>query len=99
MAQQTRLRVGKQSHISLTNDAEWETIVKYHHTNIVNYNKETIMLDYGNWPSVSTKANMNRASCQFNLGYEVHSKDFDWYALYKGEKHWFDMNSQVRLTR
>lgn len=47
------------------------TIVTYHRTQIVKYNSEEIILDFGGWDSVTTRRKMNQASRQFNLGYSV----------------------------
>lgn len=53
--------------------------VQYHQTNIVSWNGGKITLRSGGWESVTTKRKMNQASHQFNLGYGVFQKDWEWF--------------------
>jgi hypothetical protein len=59
--------------------------VKYHQTEVVAVNNGKITLNTGGWWTVTTKARMNQASNQFNLGYHVHQKDGEWFVTYNDE--------------
>ena len=100
MAQQQR--IGKTSTKIRVNE-QGETEIIYHSTAVVTFNDETITLDDGGWSTNTTKTRMNQASNQFKLGYRVYSKDWKWYADYKGEVIPFQINpnshhQQICLT-
>ena len=61
------------------------TSVVYHNTAIVNFDERSIRLNSGGWRTKKTKDDMNRASNQFDLGYTVFQKDFDWFVATAGE--------------
>ena len=70
-------------------------VVRYWSTDIVRFNNERIILNTGGWSTVTTKLRMNQASNQFNLGYNVYQKDFNWFVEYQGKT--IPFNTQ-RLT-
>ena len=47
------------------------TIVTYHRTQIVRFNSQEIVLNFGGWDTFTTRRKMNQASRQFGLGYSV----------------------------
>lgn len=59
------------------------THVRYHDTDVVSFTRgEThplITLRSGGWQTATTKARMNQASNQFDLGFQVYQKDFAWF--------------------
>ncbi len=59
----------------------WTRVV-YHDTPVVKFNHQVIILDSGGWETVTTKARMNQASQQFDLGYKVYQKDHAWHVDY-----------------
>ena len=61
------------------------TNVVYHKTAVVKFNHSKIVLNSGGWRTVTTKTRMNQTSNQFNLGYQVFQKDFEWYVDFKGQ--------------
>lgn len=61
-----------------------ETNVVYHNTTVVSFDADKITLNTGGWKTVTTKTRMNQASNQFDLGYDVRQKDFNWFVDYKG---------------
>lgn len=61
-----------------------EMKVVYQSTVIVKWTYDTVTLNSGGWQTVTTKKKMNQASYQFNLGYQVYQKDFEWFVDYKG---------------
>jgi hypothetical protein len=65
-------------------DGEYQ-VVKYHYTPVVKFNRHEIVLDTGGWATVTTKLRMNQASNQYDLGYQVYQKNYDWFVDYKGE--------------
>ena len=64
--------------------SEEYTRVKYHNTDVVTFNPDQIILDSGGCVTATTRIRMNQASNQFNLGYKVYQKAFDWFVQYKG---------------
>jgi hypothetical protein len=58
-----------------------ETFVRYHNTDVVQFDSLYITLDTGGWETATTKLRMNQASNQFNLGFSVYQKDFQWFVV------------------
>lgn len=61
------------------------TRVTYHNTVVVEFNNEEITLKTGGYETVTTKARMNQASNQFELGYQVYQRKNVWYVEYRGQ--------------
>ena len=57
--------------------------VRYHHTNVVQFNGSTVTLDHGGWLTHTTRRRMNQASEQFNLGFRIRQKNYDWFITTK----------------
>ena len=55
------------------------TIVKYHHTDVVKFNHQEIVLNSNGWQTYTTKVRMNQTANQFGLDYYVYQNDFTWY--------------------
>lgn len=55
------------------------TIVRYHATDVVEFDADTIVLRTGGWWTSTTKLRLNQASHQFGLGYHVYSEGGNWY--------------------
>lgn len=72
--------------------------VRYRKTHIVRFDNQEIVLNTGGWKTVTTKRRMNQTSNQFNLGYQVYQKRFNWFVDFKGETFPFNGNV-VRLER
>ena len=62
------------------------TAVRYHQTNVVEFDQNLIVLDSGGWHSATTKLRMNQTSRQFGLDFSVYQKDFEWFVDYNGQK-------------
>ena len=58
-----------------------ETFVRYHNTDVVQFDSLYITLNTGGWETATTKLRMNQASNQFNLGFSVYQKDFQWFVV------------------
>ena len=71
------------------------TFVKYHWTNVVSFNEDTITLNTGGFETNTTKTRMNQTSNQFNLGFRVYQKNFDWFVEYAGKTFEFLSNELV----
>jgi hypothetical protein len=79
---------------------EGYTKVVYHSTCVVKWNQERIILDSGKWQTATTKTRMNQASNQFDLGYRVFQKDYEWFVEWKGETlEFFDGIELQRMTK
>jgi hypothetical protein len=78
-------------------DSGYRTIV-YHSTAVVKFNFDTIILNTGGYKTVTTKRRMNQASNQFDLGYYVYQKNFDWFVCFQGEEIPFE-NDTITLHR
>lgn len=61
-----------------------KTCVRYHATDVVTFDAETITLNSGGWSTQTTKNRMNQASRQFGLCYNVYQKDFSWFVYWQG---------------
>ena len=59
--------------------------VYYHNTRVVFYCNGHIKLDTGGWSTVTTKLRMNQAANQYNLGYKVFQKNYDWFVEFQGK--------------
>jgi hypothetical protein len=64
-------------------DKDGITRVIYHSTPVVSFDDNKITLNTGGWSTNTTKTRMNQASNQFNLGYQVYQKDFNWFVVFK----------------
>lgn len=60
------------------------TVINYRGTNVVTFNKDTIVLDPNGWWTKTTKRRMNQASDEHGLGYWVYQKQGQWYVDYDG---------------
>lgn len=74
------------------------TQVTYHNTVVVAFTGKAIVLNNGGWMTNTTKTRMNQTSHQFNLGYQVHQRDWNWYVTFKGEELPFT-GRIIELTR
>ncbi len=64
---------------TVATDGHGVTRITYHSTVVVQYDNVSITLDSGSWQTHTTKTRMNQTSNQFNLGYQVFQKAFQWY--------------------
>ena len=73
-------RIGSHKTCVFTDESGYTSVV-YHSTAVVKFNPVTrkIILNSGGYLSVTTKARMNQTSHQFNLGFSVSQKDFEWF--------------------
>src|SRR4051812_36037837 len=74
------------------------TRVRYHSTTVVEFSASHITLRHGGWRSVTTLRKMSQASRQFDLGYSIYQRDFEWFVTYRGETLPFDGDS-FTMTR
>ena len=51
---------------------EGRTIVTYHSTAIVEFDREQVTLRTGGWDTVTTRRKMNQTARQFGLGFNVY---------------------------
>ena len=86
------------THKTLITQKDDATMVWYHSTMFVYFDKEDILLDTGGWKTYTTKLRMNQTSNQFGLGYYVFQRDHQWYVDYQGEIRPF-INGSILLKR
>ena len=55
------------------------TKVIYHSTKVVEFNRDTIVLNSGGYRTKTTKDRMNQTASEYMLDYAVFQFDFDWY--------------------
>lgn len=81
-------RIGK-THTKVTTVKLTETdvarYVSYHRTNVVIALPKRIVLNTGGHWTRATKTRMNQASNQWDLGYQVYQKNWNWFVSYKGK--------------
>jgi hypothetical protein len=87
MAQQYQVR-GRST--AIFTDDDGLTKIVYHHTPVVSFNADKVVLNTGGYHTSTTKTRMNQASHQFGLGYGVFQKDWAWFVTFKGETLPFD---------
>lgn len=81
---------------NLRDENGW-TIGRYHSTDVIKFNDQEIILDSGGWQTVTTKTRLNQASNQFDLGFSVYQKNFEWFVDYRGQT--FPFEDGMTLTR
>jgi len=69
---------------SIRTDDSGRTYVNYRGTDFVSFDANTITLRSGGWLTATTKTRMNQASNQFDLGYSVFQKNFEWFVRLEG---------------
>lgn len=94
MAQQHE--IGK--HATSIQTIDGQTHVRYHSTNVVSFDAKNITLNTGGYYTHTTKTRMNQAASQFNLGYRVFQRDYEWYVMYKDQCKRFE-SERIRLVR
>jgi len=77
--------VGNHKTVIYQNDQHM-TAIRYHATEVVQFDQNLIILDSGGWKSVTTKLRMNQTSKQFGIGFSVYQKNFEWFVDYNGQK-------------
>jgi len=76
------------------------TFVWYHGTPVAAFGDKEIILTTNGWYTPTTKTRMNQASAQFNLGFQVFQKKWQWYVAYKnGPTLTFPPSGQLVLAR
>tara|TARA_R100000781_G_scaffold50744_1_gene33548 strand:+ start:1313 stop:1585 length:273 start_codon:yes stop_codon:yes gene_type:complete len=71
------------------------TSVRYWATDVVQFDNDKITLNNGGWYTSTTKRRMNETSEQFNLGFKVYQRNYDWLVDYKGKTYCFESNKLV----
>ena len=61
-----------------------------------NHNRDSIILNNGGWMTVTTKRRMNQVAEQFDLGFTIYQKDFDWYVVLNGQTLLFGNGMELR---
>ena len=69
--------------------------VRYWATDVVKFDNDKIILNNGGWYTSTTKKRMNQVSKEFNLGFYVYQKNYDWFVDYDNKIHCFKSNKLV----
>lgn len=68
--------------------ADGGTVITYVSTPIVHIHPDkSVTLNSGGYRTVTTKRKMNQAARQFDLGYGVFQRDFDWFVSRWSNEH------------
>ena len=73
------------------------TRIQYHNTQVVKFSDTVIILDSGGYQTATTKTRMNQTANQFDLGYHVYQKNFEWYVDFDGKT--YDFEDEMILER
>ena len=76
-------RIGEHKTTVLNKDNSIE--VYYHDTMVVSVSGKYLTLNNGGYYTATTKTRMNQTSNQYDLGYRVFQKNFDWFVDFEGE--------------
>lgn len=98
---ENRIRIQKilreAQNVNKFKEDEWDKVV-YHSTVIAKWNDDEIILNNGGWITHSTVSNMNKASKENDLGFEVKIKNKEMFVKYKGDEISFE-GKTVTLER
>ena len=74
------------------------TVVRYHDTNVVTFNRDGVRLNHGGYKTATTKRRMNQVSEAFNLGFKVYQKNFEWFVVVVRTKRRYDAFGSLIMT-
>lgn len=80
----THVALGRKKATSLYSENDF-MIVQLYNTKIIKWNDSEIVLNSGGWRTNTTKARINQASWENNLGISVSQVDSNWY-VYRGSE-------------
>jgi hypothetical protein len=78
---------------------EDDTIVRYHDTDVVSFNRDGILLNHGGYKTATTKRRMNQVSEAFNLGFKVYQKNFEWFVVTVRTRRIYDAFGSLDMTK
>jgi hypothetical protein len=82
---QTQFLSKYQTKVSTVVDGAYsKTTVRLYSTDVVSFvpdgtNCATVVLNSGGYKTATTKSRMNQTSNQYDLGYKVYQRDFQWF--------------------
>ena len=62
------------------------TSIRYHATDVIQFNDNQIILNNGGWMTATTKARINQASDDYGLGIGIAQRNFEWFVMLKNPK-------------
>ena len=71
--------------------------VVYHTTTVVKFNDYEVILNSNGWETATTKARMNQTSNQYELGFKVYQKNYEWFVDLYGKT--YDFFDGMRIDR
>ena len=78
--------------------ASESVIFTLYNTKIVTVSRHSVVLNHGEYRTVTTKRRMNEISKELGLGYYVFASKGEWYVAYQGHDYPF-LGKQVFLSR
>jgi hypothetical protein len=82
MAQQTK--IGKHMTRVDYRPSDKRRFVRYWNTDVVQFDNQWITLDNGGFKTATTKLRMNQTAAEYQLGFSVYQKNFDWFVVTSG---------------
>ena len=95
MAQTQTIGTHKTTVLNKDNSIE----VYYHDTMVVYVSGQYLTLSTGGWYTPTTKLRMNQAANQYDLGYRVFQKNYNWFVEFEGETIPFDKSGIITLKK
>jgi hypothetical protein len=93
---QTAICRGRATAVKRDNDGTLR--ITYHNTDVVSVDREgRVTLDSGNYRTYTTKLRMNQAANQFNLGYQIQQRDFEWWVVLQDSAGTCAVNSPIKF--
>ena len=91
------MNISRFRNTTIYNDNGTTKVILYS-TKIVewNHNRDSIILNNGGWMTVTSKRRMNQVAEQFDLGFTVYQKDFEWYVVLNGQTLLFENGMELR---
>lgn len=71
------------------------TTITLHTTPVVSFSKDKIILNSGGYKTTTTKARMNQASIEHDLGIEVALRDGGWVVKHKNDTLPFEDGMEI----
>jgi hypothetical protein len=69
------------THRTTVGHSNGRTFVRYHDTDVVQFDSHWITLNHGGWLTPTTKRRMNQTALAYGLGFTVYQKDHEWFVV------------------
>lgn len=79
------VQLKKKGNTSVFKNDTGGVVVKLYDTEVVVFGNGHIKLDSGGYRTTTTKQRMNQASDEFQLGFNVFQRDYEWFVNFFGQ--------------